>query len=146
MSDDTQHHSKHHRHAHRKKMARIYLVGIGLLLIAADVLLFWFTFSQHNPWRMLVGVMFGQVISSVLLLSGVWSRLPWARYVLAVLIFAVIGIFSLQALYLMGRPEVQDSNVLNVVWTAIALLVAANTWLIRSKRIQYLASQPGSGG
>lgn len=146
MSDDTQHHSKHHRHAHRKKMARVYLVGIGLLLIAADALLFQFTFSQHNPWRWLVGLMFGQVISSILLLCGIWSRLPWARYVLATLIFAVISAFSLLALYLVGRPEVGDSNVLSMVWTAIALLVAANTWLIRSKRIQYLASQPGSGG
>jgi peptidoglycan/LPS O-acetylase OafA/YrhL len=145
MSEDTLHHSKHHRHAHRKKMARIYLAGIFALLCAADAVLFWFSFSQHNPWRILVGLMFGQVIGSVLLLAGIWKRLPWARYVLAILIFGVIAIFSLQALYLMGRPEIGDPRILNVIWIAIGFLVIANTWLIRSKRIQYLASQPGAG-
>ena len=127
-------------------MARIYLVGIFLLLAAADALLFWFSFSQHNPWRMTVGLMFGQVISSVLLLAGIWQRQPWARYVLAILIFGTITIFAMQALYLTGRPEIGNPNILSVIWIAVALLVAANTWLIRSKRIQYLASQPGSGG
>lgn len=145
MSDDTNHHSKHHKHAHRKKMARVYLVGILLLLCAADALLFWFSFSQHNPWRILVGLMFGQAFASILLLVGIWKRLPWARYVLAVLIFGVITIFALQALTLSGRPEIA-AQMLAVIWTAIGLLVIANTWLIRSKRIQYLASQPGSGG
>jgi hypothetical protein len=146
MSEDAQHHSKHHRHAHRKKMARVYLIGIFLLLCAADALLFWFSFSQHNPWRMLVGLMFGQVISSILLLAAIWQRLPWARYVLTVLIFSVITIFAMQALYLTGRPELGNQSVLSVIWIAVGLLVIANTWLIRSKRIQYLASQPGSGG
>jgi len=146
MSDDTQQHSKHHRHTHRKKMARAYLIGILALLCVADAILFWFSFSVHNPWRWLVGLMFGQGISSILLLSGIWNRLPWARYVLAILIFGIITIFALQALYLTGRPEIGDPNILSVVWIAIGLLVIANTWLIRSKRIQYLSSQPGSGG
>lgn len=127
-------------------MARIYLVGISILLCAADVLLFWFTLSQNNPWRILVGLMFGQIIGSILLIAAIWQRLPWARYVLAILIFGIITVFALEALYLIGRPEAGDQSKLNLIWVAVGLLVIANTWLIRSKRIQYLASQPGSGG
>jgi predicted membrane channel-forming protein YqfA (hemolysin III family) len=146
MQAETEHQSKHHRHAHRKRMARIYLIGILALICTADVLLFWFTFSQHNPWRIMVGLMFGQVIGSILLLGGIWQRNPWARYVLAVLNFGVIAIFAMQALYLNGRPEVGDQRMLSLIWIAVGLLTIANTWLIRSKRIQYLATQPGSGG
>lgn len=127
-------------------MARVYLIGISAILCAADALLFWFSFSQHNPWPMLVGLMFGQAISSILLIAGIWQRLPWARYVLTVLLFAVIAIFSMEALYLSGRPELGEQHILAIIWTSVGLLVIANTWLIRSKRIQYLASQPGSGG
>jgi predicted membrane channel-forming protein YqfA (hemolysin III family) len=146
MSEDTEHHSKHHKHAHRKKMARIYLVGIFLMLCAADALLFWFSFSQHNPWPLMVGLMFGHAVSSIFLLAGIWKRMPWPRYVLAILNFGVISIFALEALYLMGRPEAGDPRILNLVWVSIGFLVVANTWLIRSKRIQYLASQPGAAG
>jgi hypothetical protein len=127
-------------------MARVYLVGILILICSADALLFWFTFSQHNPWRILVGLMFGQVTGSILLLAGIWNRMPWARYVLMVLIFGVISIFAMQALYLSGRPEVGDQRMLTLIWAAVGLLIIANTWLIRSKRIQYLASQPGAAG
>jgi hypothetical protein len=127
-------------------MARMYLVGILILICAADALLFWFTCSQHNPWRILVGFMFGQVSGSLLLLAAVWQRMPWARYVLMTLIFGVISIFAMQALYLAGRPEVGDQRMLSLIWAAVGLLVIANTWLIRSKRIQYLASQPGAAG
>jgi FtsH-binding integral membrane protein len=146
MQAETEHQSKHHRHAHRKHMARMYLIGILALICAADVLLFWFTFSQHNPWRIMVGLMFGQVVGSILLLGGIWKRNPWARYVLVVLNFGVISIFAMQALFLTGRPEVGDQRMLSLIWIAIGLLTIANTWLIRSKRIQYLATQPGSGG
>ena len=124
----------------------MYLVGIAILIGIADVFLFTFSFSQHNPWRVLVGVLFGQVAGSALLLAGIWNRNPWARYVLLVLNFAVIMIFAMMALYLSGRPEVGDQRILTWVWLAVGLLVVANTWLIRSKRIQYLATQPGSGG
>jgi len=127
-------------------MARIYLVGIALLICAADALLFQYSVSQHNPWRPLVGFMFGQAVGSFLLLAGIWKRMPWARYVLAILIFAVISIYSTQALYLIGRPDAIDQSTVTMIWIAMGLLVAANTWLIRSKRIQYLASQASSGG
>jgi predicted membrane channel-forming protein YqfA (hemolysin III family) len=146
MSDDSHHQSKFHKHAHRKLMARVYLVGILILICAADALLFWFTLSQHNPWRILIGLMFGQVTGSILLFAGIWNRMPWARYVLMVLIFGVISIFAMLALYLSGRPEVGDQRMLTLIWAALGLLVIANTWLIRSKRIQYLASQPGAAG
>ena len=127
-------------------MARVYLVIIFALICAANALLFWFTFSQHNPWRWLVGLMFGQFIGTVLLLCGIWTRNPWARYVLVILLFAIISTFVLQSLVLTGRPEFGDNSSPTIIWTAVGLLIIANTWLIRSKRIQYLASQPGSGG
>jgi predicted membrane channel-forming protein YqfA (hemolysin III family) len=127
-------------------MARTYLVGITLLICAADALLFWYSFSQHNPWRQLVGFMFGQAIGSFLLVAGIWKRMPWARYVLAILIIVVITVFSLQALYLIGMPDAIDQRTVTLIWIAVGLLVAADTWLIRSKRIQYLASQSSSGG
>src|SRR5688572_22471775 len=106
MTEDIHPEIRHHRHAHRKRMARIYLIGIFALLSSAHALLFWFCVSHHNPWRMMVGLMVGEVISTTLLLAGIWKRLPWARYVLSTLIFGVIAFFSLQALYLSGRPEV----------------------------------------
>jgi hypothetical protein len=124
----------------------MYLVGIAALICVADALLFWYSFSQHNPWRFLAGFMFGQTVGSFLLLAGIWKRMPWARYVLAVLIFVVISMYSLQALYLVGMPDAIDQRTVTLIWIAMGLLIAANTWLIRSKRIQYLASQAGSGG
>jgi predicted membrane channel-forming protein YqfA (hemolysin III family) len=146
MQAETEHQSKYHRHAHRKRMARIYLVGIAILIGLADVFLFTFAFSRHNPWRILVGILFGQVAGCALLVAGIWNRNSWARYVLLVLNFVVISIFAMIALYFSGRPEMGDQRILTWVWSAVGLLVIANTWLIRSKRIQYLASQPGSGG
>jgi len=127
-------------------MARVYLVGIFGLVCAANAILFWFTFSQLNPWRSLVGVMFGQFLSTVLLLCGIWKRLPWARYVLATLLIAVVSLFGLVTLMLVNEPEVGGQGILGLIWFALGLLIIADTWLIRSKRIQYLASQPGSGG
>jgi len=146
MNDDPHHSNGHHRHSHRKRMARIYLLGICGLFCLSDAILFWYTFSQHNPWRILIGVMFGEFVGTALLIGGIWRRSPWSRYVLIVLRFGVIGIYAMLTLYLTGRPEMGNQQVMTLIWIAVGLMVCGNTWLIRTRRIQYLASQAGSGG
>ena len=133
-----------HSHTFRKRVARIYLVGIFLLVGVADALLARFSVSPVSPW--LIGVLFGQSISSVLLLIGIWRRQMWSRYVLIGLLFATIAIFSLAALMLSTHPESPLRPALMLVCPGIACMIAANTWLIVSKRIQYLATPPASGG
>jgi hypothetical protein len=138
--------STHHRHAHRKRTARIYLTIIFGLLCAANSILFWFTFSAHNPWRMLLAVMFGHTLASTLLMGAIWNRQEWARYVLIALLFAVAAIFTLVLLYIGSKPELSAPRVLTLMGTGIGLIIISNTWLIRSRRIRYLATPPGSGG
>ena len=133
-----------HSHTYRKRVARIYLAGIFLLIAAADFLFGWFAFEPRSPW--LLGVIFGQSISSILLVIGVWRRQTWARYVLIGLIFATITIFSLAALMLSTEPQIPMRPALQFLIPGIASLIAANVWLISSKRIQYLATPAASGG
>ena len=126
-------------------MARIYLAAISVLIVLADVLLFFFVFSEHNPWELLVAVLFGQAVSAPLLMAGIYRRKNWARFVLIAVIFLVIAIFTLAAVYIGSRQEYQNSYQIAGVLIAVGLLTIANTWLIRSKRIQHLARMGQSG-
>lgn len=132
-----------HSHLYRRRAARIYLVGILLLIGAADALLARFALHPRSPW--LLGVLFGQSLSSTLLLIGVWRRQMWSRYVLIGVLFGTIAIFSLAALMLNSTPEIPLRPALVMLVPGIASLIAANTWLIVSKRIQYLATPAASG-
>ena len=134
------------RHTHRKRTARIFLVLIFLLLGAGSGALFLYALSDQNPWRLLLGVLIGYSLSFILLLVGIWLRKPWARYVLISVNWLMVALFSLTALILGAKPELNPRKSLILIGGAMFLIVAANVWLIASKRIRYLASVPGSGG
>jgi len=133
------------RHSQRKRIARIYLVVIGAMILLADALLSHFVFSDNNPWEPLIGILFGQAVSAPLLIVAIWRRLNWARFVLIALLFVVVGIFGLVVLYTNSQIEYQDRWQLAVVAVALGILTIANTWLIRSKRIQHLARMGQAG-
>jgi peptidoglycan/LPS O-acetylase OafA/YrhL len=138
--------SSRHRHTHRKRTARWFLVGIALLLIAAELSLFSFALGKHNTWKLLPGFLFGQTLATALLLGGIWRRMAWARYVLAVLLLFTIALTTLCTLSIGSKPEGKDPQSLALLTSGAALMTAAVTWLIRSRRIRYLATPPGSGG
>lgn len=139
--------SSQHRHTHRKRAARIYLLVIFAMLTVANAYLIWFTFSPYNPWRGLIALMVGESIGSALLIVSIWRRQPWARYVLILLLFGAVCAFATAALYIgQNREFAAESQIIAGIWGAVALHAGSATWLIRSKRIQYLATQPGSGG
>jgi len=134
------------RHSRRKRIARLYLCVIVLLVAAADVLFVRFAFSEANPFRTLIGLLFGQILASVLLVFGVWQRLAWARYVLMVLLAVMTGIFGMVALVLGSRPDLATSKTYALLTGGIFLLLVANAWLLFSKRLHYLAASGGTGG
>jgi len=138
--------NSHHRHAHRKRTARLFLGGIAILLIAANAVFFWFALGVYCPWKLLPGFLLGQALGSALLIAGVWRRMGWARFVLAGLLFFTIGLISLCALTIVSKPEYKNQASFIGLASGIALMIAAVTWLIRSRRIRYLATPPGSGG
>ena len=136
----------HSRHSHRKRVARIYLACIALLLMAADAILLWFSFSPQSPSRLLVGVVILQVMASGLLIGAVWARQGWARYVLGGLLLGVGAAFAMTVLTLGSRPGAAEKSMLLLVSVAVAQLIGAAAWLLASRRIRYLATAPGSGG
>lgn len=137
---------RHHSHSHRKRVARFYLAGVLLLIITADALLLRFAFSNWNPWRMLIGLLFGQLMASMLLIVGMWRRQGWSRYVLIAVLWIMIGIFSLVALVIGSNPQIANVRVYIVLGTGLLLLILANVWVIVSKRLQFLVTAPSSSG
>ncbi len=138
--------SSRHRHTHRKRTARWFLAGIALLLIAAESFFFFFALGKNNPWKLLPGFLLGQTLATALLLGGVWRRMAWARYVLAALLLFTIALTTLCTLSLGSKPEGKDHPTLILLSAGIVSMTIAVTWLIRSRRIRYLATPPGSGG
>lgn len=134
------------RHRRRKRIARLYLCGIILLVVTADLLLVRFAFSEANPFRALIGFLFGQMLASALLVVGVWHRLAWARYVLMLLFALTIAIFGMVALILGSRPDLATGNTYVLLTGGILLLLIADGWLLFSRRLHYLATSGGSGG
>jgi predicted membrane channel-forming protein YqfA (hemolysin III family) len=135
-----------HSHSHRKRIARIYLVGIFLLLAGAIALLFRFVFHSSELWRNFIGVLLGDALASILLLIGVWRRIGWSRYVLIGLNWLMLITFTLTAAFLGSDPQFGFHHTVVVFGPPLAAFVAANVWLIKSKRIRHLVTPPGSGG
>jgi len=143
MSAQTSHHT---RHQSRKRSARIFLCCITVIVVAADVMLLRFAFGQDSPSRALVGVLMLQSLSTLLLMGALWTRQAWARYVMIAMLFGVAAVFGLVALSKAQTLPKGERSELAPVAGAVVLLLVANTWLIRSRRIQYLSLPPGSGG
>jgi hypothetical protein len=133
-----------HRHTRRKRIARLYLAAIILLIACADALFVLFCFGESNPFPTLKGLMFGQIFAALLLAAGVWQRLAWARYVLMLLLLLMTGIFGMVTLVLGSRPDLATQKTYLLLTGGILLLLVANTWLLFSKRLQYLAASSTS--
>lgn len=116
------------------------------MIMTADALLLRFAFSSWNPWRSLIGLLFGQIMAATLLLIGMWRRQGWSRYVLIALLWTMIGIISLVALVVGSNPQIANLRVYLVLGTGLLLLILANVWVITSKRLQFLVTAPSSAG
>ena len=54
-----------HSHSHRKRVARIYLACILVLLAGANAFIFKFAFYSQDMWRNFIGLLFGDLVSSI---------------------------------------------------------------------------------
>ena len=133
-------------HRHRRRTARLFLAVILVGLYVAEALLWYFTNNRSNPWPFLVGHVVGSALATTLLIIGIWRRNSWARYVLIVFLWYLIAIFGIVVLVVAGEEYKTDRKPLMAAIVAVGIYVAANTLLICSRRIQYLAQPAGSGG
>ena len=140
MSED------HSRHTHRKIVARLWLLLIFLFLRGADVLLIWFAFHPFNPWPSLRGLSIGSAIGTTALFVGLWRRSSWTRYVLVSVIIITGIVFALPYLIFLDNPVAGDEEPKKAVLAGVVVYFLCAVPLIRSRRIHYLASSPGSGG
>jgi peptidoglycan/LPS O-acetylase OafA/YrhL len=135
------------RHTHRKRMARIYLAVISAIILVADLIFLRFVFSDYNPWgELLVGVLVGQMASTPLLIAAIYRRLYWARFVLIGMLFVVLSLFALVAVFMQSAGEYRNLPEIIGIGIGVIMVTIANTWLIRSKRIQHLARMGQIGG
>jgi hypothetical protein len=135
-----------HSHQHRKRIARIYLVLIFLLLAGANALLFRFVFRSEDVWRNFIGGLLGDALASTLLIVGMWRRIGWSGYVLIGLNWLMIVVFTLTASFVGSEPHFGMRHTVVTFAPPLMFLLAANIWLIKSKRIRHLVTPPGSGG
>ena len=136
----------HHSHAHRKRLARIYLAIVAVFLAATSVLLWRFAVDPFSPRPVFIGLVFGYALAAALLLIGVVRRTGWARYVLIGLNWLMLSGFGLLALNIGSDRSYGFRRTCKLLGPPLVLLVAANTWLIHSKRIRHLVTPPPSGG
>jgi len=115
-------------------------------LFIAEVLLWYFTNHRLNPWPFLRGHVVGSALATTLLIVGIWRRNLWARYVLIVFLWYLIAVFGIVVLVVVGDEYKMERQPMAAALIALAIYVAANVVLICSRRIQYLAQPPGSGG
>jgi len=148
MSNASQPSETSHRHSRRKAQARVQLLGVLLLLVAAFAVLFSFAFSEQcrARWPEMVGVLFGGGAAVVPLFAAVWARQGWARYILIVSIFVLVAGFCLYLLSMMTNPADANGPGVRMLSAGVVALLGAGAWLILSKRIRYLTTRPGSGG
>jgi hypothetical protein len=133
-------------HSHRRRIARIYLACVFLLLACAAALLLRFAIRSQDAWRDIIGVLFGYTVAMTLLIGGAWRRTGWCRYVLIGLNWLMLVAFTLIAAFLGSEPRFGWHHTLATFVPPLALFIAANVWLIKSKRIRHLVTPPGSGG
>lgn len=119
---------------------------IFAVLCCANVLLWFYASHRVNPWPILRGQVVGCALANTLLLVGIWRRQMWARYVLIVMLWYVVAIFGISALFIVGKPDDFERMPVIAVGAALAMHVGMNVLLIRSRKIQHLAHTAGSGG
>jgi peptidoglycan/LPS O-acetylase OafA/YrhL len=136
------------RHSRRKQQARLQLLGVLSLIVAAFAALLAFAFSEQgrSRWPAMVGVSFGAGISLVLLFGAVWTRQNWARVLLTAAIFLAGALFGVCLLFLLSNPVDAHGPGVRLLGLTVTCLVSAGTWLALSRRIRYLTTPPGSGG
>jgi peptidoglycan/LPS O-acetylase OafA/YrhL len=137
---------KQHRHRHRRRTARLFLLLVFVALSLAEVLLWHFTNQRTNPWPFLRGHVIGSALATTALLVGIWRRQLWTRYVLIVFLWYLIGIFGIVVTVITSGEYMMDRRSVVAAVIGVALYLACNIVLIRSRRIQHLAQPAGSGG
>lgn len=136
----------HHRHMHRRRVARIMLFLVFCALTAAELLLWYFTTHRVNPWPFLQGHVVGSALVTTVLLVALWQRNFWARYILIVILWYLVAVFGIVVLVIAGEEFRVDLAPVSAAVGALLLYISSNILLIRSRRIQQLAQPPGSGG
>ena len=137
---------RHQHHHHRLRTARLLLLSVFVAVTVAEVLLWYFTNHRLNPWPFLRGHAIGSALVTTALLVGIWRRILWARYVLIVFLWYLIGVFGIVVTVITSGEQFTDRTPVIAAVAAVVLYLISNIMLIRSRRIQHLAQPAGSGG
>jgi len=133
----------HQTHRHRRRIARYYLVALFIAMRIADVLLWFYTFHEMNPWPLLRGLVAGSALATTLLLLSISRRQMWARYSLMFFIWFHVVVFSTCLLVAIEEPQLIFRRPIAAGLAGLFIYIISNIVIIRSKKIQSLAHSGG---
>lgn len=131
--------------AHRKRVARCYLIIVLLAMRGADCLLFWFLSLPGYASAVHSGAIVGSFLWTTALFIGIWKRQSWARYIMIAFNWAFIALFSYPLFVAWGRRELSLALPFLLLGGGVLLYVGATALLVCSKRIRHLAAMSTIG-
>lgn len=126
--------------AHRKRVARVYLIVALLAMRGADVLLFLYLSLPGYSSALHIGAIVGSLLWTTALFVGVWMRHSWARYVLIAFNCVFIALFNYPLFVAWGMREFRFTPPVQFLLAGVLLYAGATTLLVCSKRIRHLAA------
>lgn len=126
--------------AHRKRVARCYLIVALLAMRSADFLLFWYLLLPGFASAAHTGAIVGSLLWTTALFIGVWLRQSWARYVLIAFNCAFITLFSYPLFVSWGQRQITLTLPHRLLLGGVLLYGGATALLVCSKRIRHLAA------
>ena len=129
----------------RLRQARIAVVMLFFALRAGDVGLWLFCTNPANPLQGLAGLVIGSILATTVLLVSLWRRSPWARYILMLVIWLAIAIFSAPGLMLIGGDMGVSRRSLVPLVAGVLCYAAVNVALMFSRRLHRLGTPRGCG-
>ena len=98
-----------------------------------------YTFHATNPWPVLRGQIAGSILVTTVLMVAISRRQMWARYALIVFVWYTIVLFGGSILVVLQDPQAMARKPLAAGLAGVAIYLAANIVLTRSRKIEYLA-------
>jgi hypothetical protein len=127
--------------AHRKRVARFYLIIAMLAMRGADFLLLWYLSLPGYSSALFIGAIVGSILWTTALFIGIWLRQSWARYILIGFNCVFIALFVYPIFVAWGMREVRFTMPLQLLTAGVLLYAGATTLLVCSKRIRHLATR-----
>jgi len=126
--------------AHRKRVARCYLIVALLAMRGGDFLLFWYLSLPGYASAAHSGAIVGSLLWTTALFVGVWMRQSWARYVLITVNCVFIALFSYPLFVSWGQQQITLTLPHRLLLGGVLLYAGATTLLVCSKRVRHLAA------